>query len=82
MSPSGYVENGWSARRDWLTPQTLAQLPPSLRAFLVKLATGNGEPLEAMIGTICEFLVDSEDEHAEGRLDDALAFYVGATFVG
>jgi len=35
-----------------------------------------------MIGTICEYLAEVEDEHVEGRLDDALAFYMAAHFVG
>lgn len=82
MSPNGYVENGWNVRRGWLTPATLAQLSPSLRAYLGALATGNAEPIEALIGTICEYLQDAEDEHVEGRLDDALAFYFAANFVG
>jgi hypothetical protein len=79
QSPIGYVERGYGP--DSPIPD-LSTLAPATRSLLLALATGNNEPVPVMIGRICEFLIEVEDDRAEGRLDDAITFYFTANFVG
>jgi len=71
MSPSGFVEMSWP---ESILP--LSGLPTSTAAQLAALAEGRGEPVQAIVHEIAEFLVTAEDERAEGRLDEAVTFYV------
>ncbi len=71
VSPITYVEQG----RGTSTPD-LQSLPPKVQERLEKIVKGTGDPIGSVIQQICEFFIEEESELSEGRLDDALIFYV------
>ena len=51
-------------------------LPEPARGLLLRLATGRGEPPEAVIWSIVEYLVEAEDARAEGTMLEAVEWYL------
>ena len=75
LSPTGFVENGYG-----MSTADLTGLPDRVQARLHFLAEGRAEPVGMVVHQICEWLLESEDEHAEGSVAEALIFYMDQHF--
>lgn len=75
-TPLGFVEHNLSPTIVDPSGSLVPGLPATIQRSLHALATGRGEPVEAVIKQIAEFYIEQEDERAEGPLIDALTHYV------
>ena len=71
VSPISFVEQGLARNT-----VDLQGLPQKVREALEKISKGTGDPVGSVIQQISEFFMEEESELSEGRLIDALEFYV------
>lgn len=76
VSPLGLVDSSSTPNIVDPSGSLVPGLPLNVQSSLLALATGRGEPIEAVVRQIAEWFVEAEDERAEGPLGDAVTFYV------
>jgi hypothetical protein len=76
VTPVGFLEANWNSSTVGPNGSLVPGLPTNVQSSLRALATGRGEPVEAVIQAIAEFYVEAEDALAEGTLGEMLESYV------